>query len=373
MKEKKILYIGGFEMPDKNAAAQRVLSIGKALKKGGNTVIFYGITKNEDYQGKVDDFDYYACSYPTSKYEWVKYSIGEGVVDIIKRFVPDVVITYNYPAIAQQRVLRYCHKHGIRVIGDITEWYEPADIIKTIDTWLRMHWSNKNLDGLIPISSYLYNYYKGMNQIEIPPLVDLNNPKWSLGKKPVERKESDSTIRLIYAGSNGVAIDRLDYIIKGIESCEINNISLDVIGMTEQDYYRIYKSMINKSTHVCFHGRISHDEVIRYLHTSDFQIFFRDNRRVCNAGFPTKFAESFSAGLPVITNRVSNISDYIENGRNSFMIEEPTEALIKEVLQTVSSLSRNNIDAIKQNVDRKTFDYNKYVTPLSAFIDSLTM
>lgn len=370
---KRILYVGGFEMPDKNAAAQRVLSIGKALQKCGDTVIYYGITKSKDYQGKIEGFDYYACSYPASKKEWVSYSIGVGIIDIIKKMSPDVIITYNYPALAQQRVIRFCRKHNIRVVGDITEWYEPTDVLKTVDTWLRMHWSNKQLDGLIPISRYLFDYYKGMNQIEIPPLVDLNSPKWAMTEEKIEKNESDELIRLIYAGSNGVAIDRLDYIIKGIESCDKKNISLDVIGMTEQDYYRIYNSKIENTSHVCFHGRLPHDKVIRFLLSSDFQIFFRDDKRVCNAGFPTKFAESFTAGLPVITNRTSNVSDYIENGKNSFLIDKPTESHIREVLKTVSSLSRDDINTIKQNVDRKTFDYNKYVSPLSEFIDSLTL
>ena len=48
---KHILYIGGFEMPNKNAAAQRVLSIAKALREGGYDTLFYGITKSEDYVG----------------------------------------------------------------------------------------------------------------------------------------------------------------------------------------------------------------------------------------------------------------------------------------------------------------------------------
>lgn len=37
---KRVLYIGGFELPDKNAAAQRVLSIGKAYRLLGYDVLF---------------------------------------------------------------------------------------------------------------------------------------------------------------------------------------------------------------------------------------------------------------------------------------------------------------------------------------------
>ena len=36
----KILYVGGFQLPDKNAAAQRVVNIAKALRDLGHEVIF---------------------------------------------------------------------------------------------------------------------------------------------------------------------------------------------------------------------------------------------------------------------------------------------------------------------------------------------
>ena len=44
----KILYLGNFELPDKNAAAHRVLGIAKALREGGNEVYFTGISKVEN-------------------------------------------------------------------------------------------------------------------------------------------------------------------------------------------------------------------------------------------------------------------------------------------------------------------------------------
>lgn len=40
-----IIYVGGFELPDKNAAAQRVLSIAKILRELGYDVIFLGVDK----------------------------------------------------------------------------------------------------------------------------------------------------------------------------------------------------------------------------------------------------------------------------------------------------------------------------------------
>ena len=43
---KKVLYLGAFELPDKNAAAQRVISNGKLLREMGFEVTYVGISKD---------------------------------------------------------------------------------------------------------------------------------------------------------------------------------------------------------------------------------------------------------------------------------------------------------------------------------------
>ena len=45
MSKGTILYVGGFELPDKNAAAHRVLSNGKAIRELGYDVVFVDIDK----------------------------------------------------------------------------------------------------------------------------------------------------------------------------------------------------------------------------------------------------------------------------------------------------------------------------------------
>ncbi len=361
---KKILYIGGFEMPDKNAAAQRVLSIAKALKMAGYEISFYGVTGSNDFEGTVDGFYYESYPHPETTLAWFKYVLGKGIISYIKKKTPDYVVLYNYPSIAQERVISYCKRHKIITIGDITEWYRSFSIPKKIDTWYRMRVSNKHLDGIIAISRYLADYYKGKVLIQLPPLVDKQDNKWNI--RPLERK--DNKIHLVYIGTGSIK-DRLDKIIKGIQQAGSEKYFLDVIGITETQFYEIYQQRLDKlSFSVVFHGRLPHIEALRYLKSADFQIFFRDNIRVNNAGFPTKFVESMSAGIPVITNRISNIDDYIKNGVNSFMISHPEDNEISEVLNKISLLSLSEIDSIKGRCLTDEFDYRRYVDILQLFL-----
>lgn len=364
---KRVLYIGGFEMPDKNAAAQRVLSIAKALRVSGYDTMFYGISQSNDFEGVADGFKYEAYPHPSGTVAWFKYALGKGVIDYIKKKSPDYIFLYNYPAVAQERIIAYCKLHGIKTIGDITEWYRPTSLPKRLDTWYRMRESNKHLDGIIAISRYLANYYKGKNLIQLPPLVDKQEKKWLI--EPIIRNEEK--INLVYIGT-GSFKDRLDKIINGIQQEGGNRFHLDVIGINEKQYKEIYRQeIISPALDIVFHGRLPHQEALQFLKSADFHIFFRDFIRVNNAGFPTKFVESMSAGVPVITNRISNIDEYVKNGVNSFMIDHPVDKEICEVLKRISSLRKNEIEQIKDNCLKEEFDYRRYCQVIDTFMKSL--
>lgn len=368
IKMNSILYIGGFEMPDNNAAAQRVLSIAKALRLSGYSISFYGITKRGDINGIVDGFQYEAIPYPRGTKEWVSYAIGDGITDYICEKRPDIVIAYNYPFIAQERIIRYCRKNRIKVVGDITEWYMPSGIIRKLDTAFRMRWSNKHLDGIIAISKLLKEYYFGCNTVQIPPIIDTNDRKW---KQPLVNHNNDR-IKLIYAGVPGVAKDRLDYIVKAIANVPHDNMVFNIVGITNEQYYELYGYDLDLSKlPIVFHGRLSHNDTLQLLKASDFQIFIRPNLRVNNAGFPTKFVESMTAGIPVIMNRISNVEDYLKDGYNGFLIAQPIESEIQEALEKVLKLGRIAIDQMKSNCDREVFDYHRYSRALETFIDGI--
>lgn len=371
---KTVLYIGGFEMPDKNAAAQRVLSIAKALSACGYSVSFRGVTKDRDYEGVVEGFPYEAVDYPRTTSDWIRYAIGVSATECVSRIKPDIVILYNYPAVAQERVLRYCKKRGISVVGDITEWYNPKSLLKGIDVWLRMNWSNRHLDGIISISRLLHRYYDKHNSVLIPPLVDRNEEKWVM---PIDGEDQQTDaqhgrVRLVYAGSPSGTKDRLDYVIHGIKNVEKGSLSLDVIGITQSQYHEIYGADSGLTAFpIRFLGRLPHKEAVSHLRKADFQVFFRDDDRTNNAGFPTKFVEATSAGILVITNKVGDIADYLKTGVNGFMIEDISSGSINGVLKAVSILSRKDIDDMKKHIDSYTFDYHNYVDTIRSFVEGI--
>jgi glycosyltransferase involved in cell wall biosynthesis len=371
---KKILYIGGFELPDKNAAAQRVIANAKALEKIGYEVLFLGVTKNKEKVGYqfFENFKYLEKKYPHSLFQWISYLISiKEVVRIIKENKGiDVIICYNYPAIALYKLKRYCREENIKIFADVTEWYKGEGnlikrVVKNIDTYLRMVKIHPKLDGVIVISKYLENFYKNkLKVIYIPPLVDINDKKWC--RDSIENN-GENKLNLIYAGSPGKSKDKLDKIILALKKINLDKIKLKIIGLTEEEFrsnYPKFSDELNKEN-IEFLGRISHKNVLEILKKADFSIFYREKNRVTMAGFPTKFVESISAKIPVITSRTSDLENYLIDGENGFWLEENIEISLEKILaENFEKLKR-----MKEKVNNKEFDYENYLNKFSELLD----
>jgi glycosyltransferase involved in cell wall biosynthesis len=220
-----------------------------------------------------------------------------------------------------------------------------------------MRYYNKKLDGLICISKYLYKYYTDSvkNIIQLPPLVDLSDEKWKVDILPKKEKKV-----IVYAGSPG-GKDKINLLINSM--LEIENISqlleFRIIGINKNEFLSKYNSYSEDqikaiSKFSIFLGRLPHKEVIKEVTNADFSAFLRENNKTNNAGFPTKLVESISCGTPVITNKTSNIEEYLTDGKNGYWFEITT-------LKNISEISKDKIKAMKQNcANTKVFDYNKY-------------
>lgn len=366
---KKVLYLGGFELPDKNAAAQRVMAIGKTLRDIGCHVSFLGLTRASN--GYCDVYDGFVCEslpYPSNTKDWL-YHITEFVnTDKIDSYHPDYVILYNFPAIASMKILRHCHKHGINVLHDTTEWEQAEsfsfkDCIKRLDIFLRMRYCLTKMDGVIVISRFLYDYYSPkVNTVLIPPTVDLEDAKWCRKRE----LGADDTVRLVYAGNAGSKIkDRLDYVVEAIS--KFNNFLLTVVGLTKEQYEDDFGKLPSNCNNICFFGRIPHKEAVKAVCDADFQVLIRENTLKNRAGFPTKFVESITCCTPLIATLSSNIADYLVDEKNGFIVEGHNS--LDKVLERISLLSKEDRIEMKSYCrDNNPFDYRNYTSEINKLL-----
>lgn len=393
----KILYTGSFRFPDKDAASQRVLGIGKALRKMGHEIVFCGWEKEPRIEDKINDeyiyqgFKYYSqaeLGLPERGLfrRFIDYlALGNKTLGWIRRYnltnKITHIIVYNSNSIFILRLKKFCKKNNITLVGDCTEWYEGSHLsggrfgILNFDNNCRIRFVYPYIKNVIVISSFLKIFLekKGCNTIVIPPLVDFDDSKWE--RTNTAPLQFPRKLKLIYAGDPGKK-DILKQIIASLDFINKTSIKIEfnIIGLTAQQLSE-QLSISTIPSYIFCEGRIQLNLVPKFYQKADFSILIRENIRYANAGFPTKLVESLSAGVPIITNKTSDIPNFIRNGENGFVLSEINSSAIKLVLKKIFALSDEQISEMKKhslNSAKLNFDYNEYSSKLTRFFNSFS-
>ena len=374
-----IIYIGGFEMPDKNAAAHRVLNNAKIFRELGFHVVFCGvdrdITENAKDVSQIDFFDNIPAAYPRSTTEWARQQVDFSHIKRTLELYDNVkyVVAYNMHALPLFKLQRYAKKKNISIIADVTEWYEyrfslkPQKFIRWLDTNIVMRCLTKRVKGLIAISSYLKNYYQKSvkNVIVVPPLVDVSERIWH-----PECVEKLNCIEFVYSGVPALndKKDKIGLIVRCFDKLpEEKKFMFTIIGITERQFLEMnpdLASMLDKlQGKIRFCGRVSHAESISALKRADYTFIIRNHGRKNMAGFPTKFVEAVSVGIGVIANKFSDIDKFFPMNNSILINDSSGEGVVSALKKCI-----NNGVIVKHELTT-TFDYRSYVLTFADFFE----
>lgn len=387
-----IIYLGTIFLPDKNAAAQRAMSICKSYRDLGRKPIIIGVSNEINHSEDIlntysnhQGFDTYSMLYPKTSFEWTKrlYSIKQ-IIQVINKYGAEnihSIVVMDYMSIALYRLMKYCSKNDIRIVIDTVDWFNkseykfPKNKVKDLDTIIRMKYLHNKTNYMIAISQYLYDYYKNQvnNLVMVPGTVDINDEKWS----SIKKYSGNEILTLGYAGNPGEKFERerLDWLIKIVT--ELNShekkCKLIMAGVhkhtTIKNKPELY-NLIKNDENIIFLGNIPHKDCLDMIATSDFSVIIRENTLVNKAGFPTKLSESFACGTPVISTATSNISDYLKDGINGFLVKDFTYDALKRTIEAILKMDKNRI-CIMHNLTKKTneLNYKKYNSNIKLLLE----
>ena len=151
-----------------------------------------------------------------------------------------------------------------------------------------------------------------------------------------------------------------------------------ILGTTRGAYMKQYAQLLlSTSLHenVKFLGRVSQDLIPAYYKKADFMVLLREPNRKSMAGFPTKFAESMTAGVPVITNATSDLTKYVINGKTGFLVEGyDYESILFTLRSSLFTIRKEDVKKMKKNCVHSanlTFDWHHRVTDFDHFLQNL--
>jgi glycosyltransferase involved in cell wall biosynthesis len=370
-----IIYVGAFELPSGNAAAQRVRANAQVFVALGYRVVCIGVSA-EVHSGYVIQvgseadgrIEYWNRSTPDSSAAWFRRIVSiDDLEPLIAKHAPELkaVIGYDFPAVALRRLQKLAHRFGAVAIGESTEWYindsltSLRGVARNVDNWLRMRVQNKRMDGLIVASGYLKDYYagRGVPLLDLPTLMPDARPH---APEPRPAREP-GPMRLIFlaSGIDPAVVgtdrerlkDRLDHVIDvlAIAAARGSDFRLDIFGVEQAAYLQIVPDHAQKvallGSKIRFHGRRPRADVLVSLEEADFSIFLRKATRATLAGFPTKYGESIHHGTPVITNDAGSLSRYHVEGKTGHFIAYGDAEKAAEQMDVI--LAQNPISVAK--------------------------
>ena len=395
---RKIIYIGGFELPDRNAAALRVRNNAAILRTLGFEPVLIGTSRSRPYDRQVypadaggSDVTAFEVGYPQGTGQWfdairadwpVRNLIEQGALD-----PADIaaIIAYNHPVLAQVRLAQLAHSWGAKAFADCTEWYgtrswtSPANIVKNLDVAYRMHRVNRQMDGIITTSPFMTHYYsaQGLPIVEIPTLIEelgvLQPPRLaSAGPLPLFAVASGFGV----SGSAQDIHDRIDWMIELLDEAapDVPPFVLSVAGVDRAAYLAVFPHhaplLDRLGGRVDFLGRMPRLHLLEKLEQSAFALVLRHESRVTLAGFPSKYAEAITYGTPVIINRIASLASYHVEGSTGFMIDTDQREAAGAALRRVLNMDRLDIDAMKRYCRQsRIYNSSNFVEPVRDFLE----
>lgn len=297
--------------------------------------------------------------------------------DIIEKERPDLIYSYSlydrFPFI-----LWKAKKNGIPLVLDSNEWYHPSTFKFGRFSWhyilhsICWKWFYPKVDGIVAISRLIEKHYSKYTDhvIRIPTIVD-NMNGW-------EKKNAfnDKKIHLLFAGSLAKTKDSIKEYYEALDYLGNDNdkIYFEICGVDKQELIehlgeKLYNSF-KKQTNM--RGRIPQKKISEIYKKCDYGIFFRPDQRSSHAGFPTKLGEGMSNGTPFIVNNTGDISLYINNGINGFIVEDVQS--IAAVYQEILEMSNEESDEMRSQAYKtaeKNFSYKPYIKLFDVFIQEV--
>jgi glycosyltransferase involved in cell wall biosynthesis len=232
------------------------------------------------------------------------------------------------------------------------------------------------VDGIFCISHYLLNFYRTRDfplhkLMLVPSTVD-----------PERFSESvENPLPFTYVGYFGTMTferDNIDVLVRAFANVACKHPALHLVlgGLatdSEKEKIKLLAAKLGINGRLKILDYMPREEIIRYIMNSRILVMVRADDVKLQASFPSKLAEYLSTGKPVVTVNVGEISRFLTDGVNAFIVEPGDSNKLADKIDLVLS-GYDSALIVAQNGKQLTetvFNYNYQAKRIIPFIESL--
>lgn len=378
-----------FSFPEGYAAANRVHSYAKGMTENGTTI--HIICFSNDYlsvsYGSFEGINYY---YPFNQSKrsklfivrrWKKLLKYINTFSLVRRINKQEKITginlwttatvtflfaWMMSMIFHSKLILECSEHPLRN-------YQDGFFRKKIGK-IKFKIEARMSSGILCISNYILELYKSSGLSEHKLLLVPSTVDPSRFSVPIEKPVHYRYIG--YFGSLSFGRDNIDMLIKAFAEIQHQYPDLHLIlgGYCIDDERENLKNMIrefNLESKVEILEYLSRKEIISFIQNADILVMVRSDDLESKASFPSKLTEYLAASRPVIAVDVGEISDYLKDGENAYLVKAGN---VRELADKMKYVLGNYETALKTAICGKeltsgVFNYKYQAARILEFVN----
>lgn len=382
----RLAYVVSFAFPNASAGTRRVIGICQALAHAGVKVTIYSsaesVTPCQSTSGLPENVKIIfsgdrSLRKPLKQSLSSKLLFGRKVFKILKQARDDfdAILLYSGYTPMLLRLLVFGYKYKKRVYFDAVEWASSGTkwwhSLYFLNIEFAMRYLVPKCTGVICISSFLENYYISRTKVLRVPAV-FSIPGFRLNNPLPKNCSNSNPIKILYLGNSDH--DQVDLLCKFFHSRkkELDGIQLHIAGNFKDK--RLVEKMYSDCgiySKIILHGQLSQGHALNLLRTCHFMIFLRKDNHVTRAGFPTKFVQSISNSVPVITNSSSDLEPYLLDNQNCIKVAKVDERNVYQALNRVLTMSPDQYEMMSHRAHQcavGSFDPSIYSKKILCFL-----
>ncbi|WP_326524814.1 glycosyltransferase [Sphingomonas sp.] len=337
----KVLIAGHVYYDVDNAAMFRVREVSGALQRLGHDVtIVDGLSSDGPRRYSATDVKLERVrSSSTIRHRLGrKFGVGFGFLDAnAARERVDIIYCYGSELSWVLSCWRVARRHRARLVLDVTELYgfeEMATSFSTIrtrvGTWIGIFLCVPMLADAVVVPSRRFQRLiarLGKPAHLLPPFFD----DLAAGR----RSAADANVLVLaYAGSpsNKEWLSLIFRALAIVELPQSKRIDVQLVGLDRSAVEVVAHEsgaahlLEREGVRILARGRVDVAEARAIVGAADFSLVIRHPSIRVNYGFPSKVAEAFRLGTPVIGNAYSDLAFCLEDGRNGLFLRDETDA-----------------------------------------------